>query len=218
MDNQEIQRFAERLGSIPSTDRTTNQYQSGTEGGSIRRSNLTRYLQQTAEHRPTIMLLGEAPGYRGCRLTGIPFTSEAIMLEGIPLLELFGESAGYVRTSTGRLQKEASATIVWETLAARSFVPLLWAAFPFHPHRPDEPLSNRAPTATELTLGRPFWLDLAQLMGIEVIVAIGNHAAQSMAIAGIKGRKIRHPSQGGKPQFVAGIDALLRSPESNSSR
>ena len=187
MDNQRDTTLCrERLGSYPSTDRTTNQYQSGTEGGAIRR----------VESRPVSAANSRTPSddhapRRSARLSWLsldryPVHQRSDHAGGLPALELFGESAGYVRTTTGRLQKEASATIVWETLAARNFVPLLWAAFPFHPPSSDEPRSNRAPTARELALGRPFWLDLAQLMGIEVIVAVGNHAAQSMAIAGLE--------------------------------
>ena len=51
-------------------------------------------------------------------------------------------------------------------------------------------------------MGRPIWQELADLMHITTFVAIGNVAHASLASAGIDALKIRHPSQGGKPQFV----------------
>lgn len=44
-------------------------------GNGARRGNLADYLRLMARREPTLLLVGEAPGYRGCRLTGIPFTS-----------------------------------------------------------------------------------------------------------------------------------------------
>lgn len=40
------------------------------------RYNLKHYLDYLSGRRVDIMLIGEAPGYRGCALTGIPFTDE----------------------------------------------------------------------------------------------------------------------------------------------
>ena len=44
-----------------------------------RRENLKLYLEKMKKLNPSFLLLGEAPGYKGCRLTGIPFSSEKIL-------------------------------------------------------------------------------------------------------------------------------------------
>src|ERR671931_362466 len=74
---------------------TFNFYRDG-DGAEIRRSRLLAYLR-TKENAP-LLLVGEAAGYRGARVSGIPFTSE--------------------RQLTGRGPAEASATIVHRVLAA----------------------------------------------------------------------------------------------------
>ena len=43
---------------------------------------------------------------------------------------------------------------------------------------------------------------------IERVVAIGNHADRSLALLGIAHENVRHPSQGGKQAFVAGMARL----------
>jgi uracil-DNA glycosylase len=207
-----IASFIASLAEIPSAETAFNPWNAATDEDGIRRTNLTLYLQDLFDRKTKILLLGEAPGYQGCRLTGIPFTSEHILLNGVPSLDMFGEEKGYRRSRTGdRLKKEPSGTIVWQTLTQFDFLPLLWPAFPFHPHKPGNPQSNRPPTAVEVTFGRPIWQQIVEVMGIEQIVAIGNVAHRSLAAAGIDAIKIRHPSQGGKNDFVAGICRLVRS-------
>src|SRR5205823_6053994 len=91
--------FIEKLARVPQSCSLTNQYAFSGEANSIRRANLRLYLEQMASLRPVALLVGEAPGYRGCRLTGIPFTSEFIIMRGVAELGLFGESRGYRKTS-----------------------------------------------------------------------------------------------------------------------
>src|SRR5689334_17971447 len=45
------------------------------EDGQLRERNLRLYLDLMERIRPSILLLGEAPGYRGHAVTGIPFMS-----------------------------------------------------------------------------------------------------------------------------------------------
>src|SRR6187200_1998547 len=85
--------------------------------------------------QPRWLLLGEAAGYQGAHVSGIPFTSERLLLEGkIPRIDIGGR-----RLSTrARPWSEPSATTVWGTLHAldRADATLLWNAYPWHPHRP----------------------------------------------------------------------------------
>ena len=52
-----------------------NLYAGNTRESIIRKHNLLTYLTKMKSVNPRILLLGEAPGHKGCRLTGIPFTS-----------------------------------------------------------------------------------------------------------------------------------------------
>lgn len=202
--------FIEALAAETVAEDAFNQYAHGDPHNAIRRENLRRYLEQTAALRPRLLLVGEAPGYQGCRLTGIPFTSEHIMLNGVDGVPLFGAERGYRKTGEfERVRKEPSGTIVWSTIASLGEVPLIWAAFPFHPHRAGNPWSNRAPRASELEVGQRFLADLIALFQPMVIVAVGNKADQSLTQMGLTHHKVRHPSQGGKADFVAGLGAVV---------
>ncbi len=185
-----------------------NPYAGVDELSAMRRHNLSLYLRRMAERQPRLLLLGEAPGYRGCRVTGVPFTSESILLDEACPLGLFGAAAGF-RGGGGRLQREASATAVWSALADLNRLPLLWNAFPYHPHRPDEPDSNRPPTAAELATGREFVVLLLDLFAIERVIAVGNKAAVALEQWGIDAAKVRHPSHGGQTIFRRELTVLL---------
>ncbi|MGE3798815.1 MAG: uracil-DNA glycosylase [Thermomicrobiales bacterium] len=217
MAQTEIARFVEELGAIQAGPNTFNPWNTETAAGAVCRHNLSLYLHTLFQRDVRIMLLGEAPGYQGCRLTGISFTSEALLVAGVPTLDILGESGGYRRVpSDFRLSKEPSATIVWSTLAEFGVLPVLWPAFPFHPHRPGDPRSNRPPTSAEVRFGLPIWRRLALVMNISTFVAVGNVGHASLAAGGIDAPKLRHPSHGGKPQFVQGIRALVETLQTSS--
>lgn len=199
------------------SDRTFNQYgtsdQVETERANrVRRENLRLYLRQLAHVTPRAMLVGEAPGYRGCRLTGVPFTSERILLNGLDVAgvrstcRIFGLECGYQKTSEReRITGEASATIMWEAISSLRPLPLLWNAYPFHPFRPRETNSNRRPSAQELASGRELISEFLHHYAFETVVAVGESAASALTAAGISFHKVRHPSHGGKSAFVDGL-------------
>jgi hypothetical protein len=180
-------------------------------GNAIRRRNLRLYLEELARVGPSTMLVGEAVSYRGGRLTGIAFVSETVMLSGVETRSgrVLGADRGYRKATLGpKLSTEASATMVWSTIREIEPLPLLWNAFPFHPFHDGEPDSNRVPTAAELLLGQRFIERLLRLFPIRQLVAIGNQASLSLTRMGIAHEKVRHPSQGGKQLFVAGMARL----------
>jgi len=209
----DLEPFLSRLAAIPSPPDTVNPWSDETPYGAIRRNNLRLFFEQLLERGVDTMLVGEAPGYQGCRRTGIGFTSEPQLIGGIPDLELFGEERGYRLTGEfPTMRKEPSATIVWGELARHRFTPVIWSAFPFHPHKPGNPLSNRAPKRAEIEFGRGIVLDLMEAFQIERVFAVGNVGHASLAAAGIDAPKVRHPSQGGKNDFVAGIEWVVSHP------
>ncbi|MEL7435180.1 MAG: uracil-DNA glycosylase [Chloroflexota bacterium] len=193
-------------------DDVFNQYSIGDSNNDIRRANLRRYLNIMRERQPTYLLVMEAPGYRGCRLTGLPVTSRKVMLEGVPELDIFGEAQGFQNVSdTGfeNVHGEQSATIVWQTLADLKVLPLIWNTFPFHPCKASKPRSNRRPRKPETTLGSRYLHDVVDYFKPEVIVAVGNVAEETMMSVGINCLKVRHPAQGGKQDFVAGVSKIF---------
>jgi uracil-DNA glycosylase len=144
----------------------------------VRRERLRAYLDSRTG--ASILLVGEAPGYRGARVSGIPFTSE--------------------RQLTGTGPAEATATIVHRALAELDAAAdvLLWNVVPTHP---GTEASNRPPTRREVAAGRVFADELAQG---RLVVAVGR-----VAHAALGGIYVRHPSHGGARAFTAALHALI---------
>ncbi|MDQ3778048.1 MAG: uracil-DNA glycosylase, partial [Actinomycetota bacterium] len=167
---------------------TFNFYRDGT-GAALRRERLVEYLERRRSAR--FVLVGEAPGYRGARISGIPFTSE--------------------RQLSGSGPAEATATIVqralWE-LGIASDV-LLWNVVPTHPHRAGEPASNRVPAAPEIRAGLRF---LDELLVGRAAVAVGR-----VAHGVLGGPYVRHPSHGGSAAFRDGLLLSIRRCGTSSS-
>ncbi|MBD1932341.1 MULTISPECIES: uracil-DNA glycosylase [Cyanophyceae] len=203
-------KFIKELSNFKSGNNVFNQYSYDFLVNEVRRDNLFLYLKHLAERNPQFLLVGEAPGHRGCRLTGVPFTSEFILLNGFDEIRLFGESRGYRKTNEfDRVYKEQSATIVWETLVKYQQIPLLWNAFPFHPFKVGNQQSNRTPTTEEINIGEYFLKELIILFDINSLVAVGNEAEKTLAKIGLAFQKVRHPANGGKNKFNNGIKNVM---------
>ena len=147
----------------------------------LRRERLAAYLERRRD--ASLLLVGEAAGYRGARVSGIAFTSE--------------------RQLTGSGPTEISATIVHRTLAELGLEHdvLLWNVVLTHPHRPDDPLSNRRPTRDEVEAGRPF---VDALSRGRSVIAVGRVAERALDAP-----YVRHPSHGGAAAFRATLAAWL---------
>ena len=126
------------------------------------------------------VLVGEAAGYRGARVSGVPFTSE--------------------RQLTGRGPAEATATIVHRVLRELGIEDdvLLWNVVPTHP---GTATSNRRPTRAEVGAARPF---LDELTRGRRVVAVGRLAAGVLDAP-----YVRHPSHGGALAFAEGLRRTL---------
>lgn len=181
-----------------------NLYAGNTPNSSIRKHNLRLYLKNMKNLNPNILLLGEAPGYKGCRLTGVPFTSEKILKK-----HLFFINQGF-QIINQHPESEQSATIVWNTLQNFKNKPLIWNIFPFHPFDGKNCNTNRTPNKKELEFGKQLMIKLLQLFNIELIVAIGRKAESQISDLNIKYKYVRHPANGGKNKFVQGIYEILQ--------
>lgn len=157
---------------------------------------------------PKLILVGEAPGYQGCRYSGIAFTSERLLLEGvIPRVEALDR-----RLTSRKLPfSEPSATIVWKTLYRHGVAEqtILWNALQMHPFRDSAPWSNRTPSDTEVSLGIPAVSALVRAFPEARILAVGRKAEAVLANAGIPAVAVRHPANGGATEFAAGVARAL---------
>jgi len=155
---------------------TTNFYRDGA-GAALRRERLAAFLSSRLD--APILLVGEAPGYRGARVSGIPFTSE--------------------RQLTGTGPAEATATIVHRVLAELGLADdvLLWNVVPTHP---GTATSNRPPTRGEIEAGARF---LGALTRGRRAIAVGR-----VAQAVLGGPYVRHQSHGGATAFGEALARL----------
>ena len=156
---------------------TFNFYRNG-PGANLRTRRLREYLGSREE--APVLLVGEAPGYRGARVSGIPFTSE--------------------RQLTGAGPAEATATIVHRVLAELGVEEqvLLWNVVPTHP---GTACTNRRPSRREVEDGIPF---ARRLAAGRRVVAVGR-----LAESAVGAPYVRHPSHGGALPFREQLKAVL---------
>jgi uracil-DNA glycosylase len=205
-----IAAFIERMSQSAAGPNAANPFDDLQPGNALRRRNLERYLEQLAERHPTTLLVGEAPGYRGMRITGVPFTNTALLRQGVAQFDMLGTANGYVvPDDLPAVAAEPTATVMWRVLEELDFLPVLWSAYPLHPHRPGIPLSNRTPSTTEVADWSWSWQALRDLFSITSVVAVGNIAQQSMTRAGFVVPRVRHPAHGGREKFALGLRTLL---------
>ena len=202
-----ILRFAKRLQHTEVPSDVNNFY--AAKRTNKQRHNLQTYLQQMYDLQPDTLLVGEAPGYNGCARTGVPFSSEKLIREGVLDGKLFGEENGY-HVSHKTVVHEQTAASMWQVLAEVDHLPLLWNAYPFHPHLPGDRNSNRKPKASELKIGIEILREIIILFDIKKVVAVGNAAEEVLKKMDIDHEKVRHPSYGGKTAFTLGIKGLLK--------
>lgn len=229
--NGELNDFLEYLDNIEPNGSVVNPYRGYVEGidafaeaCAFRTDHLRAYLAlrlQTAR----LLLVAEAPGYQGARFSGIAMTCERTITGGkhwITAENVLGPGAAGARTShidagrnaTERLRGfcEPTATIVWGELVRRQALDqvVLWNAFPFHPHAPERPLQNRTPTPAEVDAHHQVLHRLRALLPAETaVVAVGNTARDFLARQGVEALHVRHPANGGAPEFKTGINEAL---------
>ena len=167
----------------------------------IRRENLRRYLE-SFEAWPEALVIGEAPGWRGCRFSGVPFTSEAQLAGSLPFC---GAPSGLSRQP----HSEAAATIFWRVMQAYHPRFLAWNSLPLHPYLPGLPLSNRAPAPGEIRQAEAGLAKLVVLLKPRQVIAVGKSAAQAVQHLELAAIRVRHPGHGGAKAFEAGMQEVF---------
>jgi uracil-DNA glycosylase len=174
-------------------------------GASCRAQRLWRHFNCI----PHYLLIGEAPGYQGCHFSGVPFTNEKLILDGkVPRVEW---SARITRRD--KPWSEPSATIVWGMLREIGIANdvVMWNAFAWHPHKPGEPMSNRAPTKPELASGANVLRAVVEYFKGALVIAVGQVAYKALQSLNVSVHaRVRHPSMGGAREFRDGLAQLVR--------
>jgi uracil-DNA glycosylase len=186
----------------------------GPHSPAIRRKHLAVYFRERLG-KARLAIVGEALGYRGGHFSGIPMTSERMLLDKQPVI-----LAGIKPRRTSKPSicpdgfSEPTATIVWGALLKIGVLSdqfVLWNAFPWHsfdPHR--GLLSNRTPNKSEQLSGRPVLKDFLELFPCNQIVALGKIASAQLEAIGVKAHCVRHPASGGAKLFRQQIAKIVR--------
>ena len=186
----------------------------GPHSPAIRRKHLAVYFRERLG-KARLAIVGEALGYRGGHFSGIPMTSERMLLRKQQNIV-----AGIKPRRTSKPGvcpngfSEPTATIVWGALLKIGVLSdefVLWNAFPWHsfdPHR--ELLSNRMPNKSEQLSGRPVLKAFLELFPCRQIVALGKIAAAQLEQLGLNAHRVRHPASGGAKLFRQQIAEIVR--------
>lgn len=170
-----------------------------------RRRILEETLRAASYVRVEALWVGRDLGHRGGRRTGIALTDDVH-------LPAHGERwrIKCERATVGPVVREQTATNVWQMLGQIDAPILTWNVYPFHPYPPENVFQNRCHTAAERRLGEEIFAWLFESLDPTRVIAIGNDAATSaVRVCGAdKVRKVRHPSFGGKRQFLVEIGKL----------
>jgi hypothetical protein len=167
----------------------------------LRKRNLELFLEAALDKDVEQIWVARDLGYRGGRRTGVPLTDEVH-------LEVVGRLLGGIclrRATRGPAVGERTAAVVWKVLTRIEQPVVLWNVFPFHPHEPDDPFSNRCHTAAERQQTLPLLKILIEMFEPERLVAIGRDAQIALKDLDIPVATVRHPSYGGQTEFMSGL-------------
>lgn len=174
MENQRIKEFVESLKNptILKTDKNFNNPWENTTNC----QNLLKFLSEYQNSK--YILIGEAPGRKGCLQCGVPFCDDYTL-----------EKLIYV--SKDKKTKETSAQRIYE---AFKYNFIAWNAFPYQPCNVDG--SNRTPTSAELKFGKEYLIKFLDIFYNEnkQIILLGNKAEVAFGNLAYKHKKVLHPS------------------------
>ena len=197
-----------------------NENDIGRKAPAIRRRQLRAYLQKRVG-KANVAVIGEAVGYRGGHFTGIPMTSERLLLRRSKKVCLksndFFSDINPRRTSKPEKCpdgfSEPTATIVWGALLRLDLKPdqfVLWNAFPWHSFDPRRGmLSNRMPKKSEQAAGLPVLNAFLELFPCDQVFALGKIAAAQLEEFNVNAHCIRHPASGGARLFRTQIAEIV---------
>lgn len=173
---------------------------------SVRRRNLETVLEAALTFGVDSFWVARDLGYRGGRRTGLALTDEIHLQWHADLFN----TGPLSRSTKGPAMAERTATVVWSILRSINKPIFLWNVFPYHPHEPDDEMSNRCHTRAERLACRPLLMWLLEHLMPRHVVAIGRDAKTALDELAIDSVCARHPSYGGQTEFVETLSALYR--------
>ena len=177
------------------------------DGPVVRKKNLRKYLQSIVDLGADTIWMGRDLGYRGGRRTGLALTDE----ERLNLFAKLYPGSLPEKATKGPIVAERTATEIWNILSRLEMPPLLWNVFPFHPHEPNAPMTNRRFTSAELSNVSELNHELVSWLKIKKIICIGQDAAAYTKSLGLEVECVRHPSYGGIKDFREGMSKVYGS-------
>jgi uracil-DNA glycosylase len=219
MSRKQLDKFLRLLKASPSGAvfnpwwQTDEENDVGPHSSAIRRNHLAVYFRERLG-KARLVIVGEALGYRGGHFSGIPMTSERMLLgkqqQILPSIKPRRTSRSSVCPDGF---SEPTATIVWGALLkigvpADEFV--LWNAFPWHSFdRCRGLLSNRMPNKLERVAGLPVLKAFLELFPCDQVIALGRIAAAQLEDLGVHAKCVRHPASGGAKAFRKQIAEIV---------
>ena len=177
----------------PATEENPYAYDRYLETGNEALRNLRYYLLHMLSLRPTVLIVGRAPGRKGALRTGVPFCDRLHLYRSQTSRfgTLIGAGEGYrslhrpedIGTPDEWEHEQETATrIVWQGLEDWPAPPLLWNIYPFHAHDEGRPDTNRSPNPTEIRLGRDYVDRLQRMFKIPDarVYALGTEAQRAL--------------------------------------
>lgn len=173
----------------------------------LRQQNLYHYFASFPAV-PPVLVVGEAAGWHGARFSGVPFTSEALLLGGG--LPFTGQQTSHRNIP----HSESTATVFWGVMKSHFPKFLTWNIFPLHPREDTsvERIINRRPSQEEIRLTLPLLLEMLTVLKPRRLIAVGKVAYETLQELepdhGWVTQYVRHPSYGGKQDFTHGLQRL----------
>ncbi len=155
----------------------------GRNAPGIRRKQLGAYFRKRLG-KTKLAVIGEAVGYRGGHFSGIPMTSERMLVgkkkdDGIEPEQVFSSPAAAGPRRTSKPPRRGM-------------------------------LSNRTPTKKEQAAGLSVLKAFLDLFPCYEIVALGKVAASQLKELDVEMHRVRHPASGGAKLFRRQIAKILR--------
>ncbi len=167
---------------------------------------LLEMLEAAVATEVDALWIGRDLGYRGGRRTGLALTDDVHLA-----VHATRWNVSIERATTGSLVAERTAAVIWRMLALVPAAVFLWNVFPFHPHEPDDPFSNRSHRPHERAVGEELLGHLVVMLHPRRLVAIGNDAAK--VACRLRGEtevvQVRHPSYGGQGLYPTNLSSPI---------
>ena len=163
----------------------------------LRQKNLAALLRAAQDKKVRSIWIARDLGYNGGRRTGLALTDELHLQNKAAL---FG-GLELSRATMGPIAKERTASAIWRMVESIGEPIFMWNAFPFHPHQPDNPMSNRCHTSAERKQTSWVLKEVLDLLEPNEIFTIGRDATSYVSELGVESTAFRHPSYGGQTEF-----------------